>query len=161
MLYSSNDPQNDYNMLFGQVDLNNNPEVIAYRRYVTGVNGHRLNGYQRARTNGMTKDLVEDYLCTDGLPVQLSALYAGNASLQDEHTNRHPRLRQTTLHPDDAEKYMTQPDFNAGPYTRFNGMSGGFKSSTGYTRSNSMTKLKYQRDLVGKKTMPLKQAMHT
>ncbi len=132
-LYSTNDPQNDYNMLFRQVDLNNNPEVIAYRRYVTGVNGHRLNGYQRARTNGLTKDLVEDYLCTDGLPIQLSVLYAGNTNLQVEHTNRDPRLRQTTLHPDDAEKYMTQSDFDAGPYPRFSGMSGGFKSSTGYT----------------------------
>ncbi|WP_236973908.1 RagB/SusD family nutrient uptake outer membrane protein [Membranihabitans maritimus] len=132
-LFDNNDPQNDYNMLFRQLDLSNNPEVLAFRKYVMGVNGHRYNGYQRARANGLTKDMVEDYLCTDGKPIELSSEYQGDNTIRAVYANRDPRLRQTSLHPDDAEKYLSQADFEAGPYPRFLGMVGGWKTTTGYT----------------------------
>lgn len=132
-LFTNSDPLNDYNHLFRQVDLSEISEVIGFRKYVTGVFGHRYNGYQRGKANGLTKDLVEDYLCTDGKPIQLSSEYEGDATITDVFKNRDPRLRQTSLHPDDAEKYLTKNDFEAGPYPRFPGMTGGWKTSTGYT----------------------------
>jgi len=132
-IYGTGDPLNDYNHLFRQLDLGEISEVIGYRKYVTGVFAHRFNGYQRAKANGLTKDLVEDYLCTDGKPIQLSSEYEGDAAITDVFANRDPRLRQTSLHPDDSEKYLTKNDFEAGPYPRFPGMTGGWKTSTGYT----------------------------
>lgn len=132
-LFTTGDPENDYNTLFRQLDLTGNSETIAFRKYIRGINGHRFNGYQQARPNGMTKDLIEDYLCTDGLPTSLSAVYQGNLNLSDEFANRDPRLRQTALHPDDTQKYLSMSDYNAGIYPRFIEMSGGWRTTTGYT----------------------------
>ncbi|MBY5957639.1 RagB/SusD family nutrient uptake outer membrane protein [Membranicola marinus] len=132
-LYTTGDPQNDYNHLFRQLELEDISEVIAFRRYITGVNGHRFNGYQRAKANGLTKDLVEDYLAIDGKPIQLSSMYQGDATIEAVFENRDPRLRQTSLHPDDTEKYLLKNDYEAGPYPRFPGMTGGWKTTTGYT----------------------------
>jgi len=132
-LYSTGDVDNDYNMLFRQLDLSQVSETIAFRKYVNGVVAHRFCGYQRAYANGLTKDLVEDYLCTDGKPILLSPEYQGDETILDVHTNRDPRLRQTSLHPDDKDKYLSGGDANAGSYPRFDGMTGGWKTSTGYT----------------------------
>src|SRR5690606_28838196 len=48
-------------------------------------------------------------------------------------SNRDPRLRQTALHPEDSDKYLLPKDYNTGAYPRFPGMTGAFKTTTGYT----------------------------
>lgn len=97
-LYSTGDPAQDYNDLFSEISLSGNPEVILARVY-DGVNiGHNFIRFMvESIQNGMTKDMVNDYLCTDGLPIGLSPLYQGDNSLPDEFANRDPRMAQTIL----------------------------------------------------------------
>ena len=48
---------------------------------------------------GVTKSLMDDYLCTDGKPISVSPLFLGYDSIQVEAANRDPRLAQTMLLP--------------------------------------------------------------
>jgi hypothetical protein len=48
---------------------------------------------------GISKDFIESFLCTDGNPISLSSLYQGDASFEDELTNRDPRLRNIVDNP--------------------------------------------------------------
>jgi hypothetical protein len=77
--------------------------------------------------------MVEDYLCSDGLPISLSPLYKGDANYTDIFENRDPRLRQTVMHPADQKVYTYgNHSFEARTYPRIQGMSGGLKTYTGY-----------------------------
>lgn len=131
-LYSTGDPQHDYSHSFRIIDLTGNPEVMYYKKYVAGVgkNNPNMMGYfyTSGYHGGATKSLVEDYLCNDGLPITLSANYAGDNTIESVFINRDPRLRQTILYPGDDNFYLG--DNRA--YPRVTGMSGGSISSTGY-----------------------------
>lgn len=77
--------------------------------------------------------MVEDYLCTDGLPISISPLYQGDEVFENIFENRDPRLRQTVLHPADQPIYnYDNHSFDAYAYPRIQGMAGGRKSYTGY-----------------------------
>ncbi|TDB67912.1 RagB/SusD family nutrient uptake outer membrane protein [Arundinibacter roseus] len=131
-LYKTGDPQNDYNAYHRALDLTGNPEVIAWRRYKNGVLNNHVQSYFREYSGGATKSLVDDYLCTDGLPISLSPLYKGDEKLEDVFENRDPRLSQTVLNPAETAKYRF--DQNDGrTYPRLEGFpGGGVKTSTGY-----------------------------
>jgi hypothetical protein len=114
-------------------DLTGVSEVIYWRKYATGVEVNHVQSYHKDYVGGATKNFVEDYLCTDGLPISLSPLYKGDEVYENIFENRDPRLRQTILFPAD------QPYYNYGnhplatyPYPRIRGISGGRNSSTGY-----------------------------
>lgn len=129
-LYSTGDPENDYNAYHRVLDLTGNPEVMYWRKYQLGIFTNHVQSYF-GYTGGATKSLVEDYLCTDGKPITLSTLYQGDEQIEDVFKNRDPRLRQTVLHPDDAGKY----NYHRGDgreYPRIAGMDGGLRSETGY-----------------------------
>ena len=130
-LYSTGNPQNDYNAYHRVLDLTGNPEVISWRKYKTGIINNHVQAYFNY-TGGATKSLVEDYLCTDGLPISLSPLYKGDEKFEDIFENRDPRLRQTVLHPADTKKY----NYHLGDgrtYPRLLGVpGGGFQTTTGY-----------------------------
>jgi len=130
-LYSTGDIENDYNAYQRILDLTGNPEVMYWRKYKVGIVTNVIQGYHALYNGGATKSMVEDYLCTDGLPITLSPLYKGDDKIEDVFENRDPRLRQTILDPLDKEKYNY---FNgdAFEYPRFPGMSGFIKSETGY-----------------------------
>ncbi|GAB2781371.1 RagB/SusD family nutrient uptake outer membrane protein [Rhabdobacter roseus] len=119
-LHSTGNPARDYNHIHRLIDLTNNPEVIYWRKYAPGVSQNRTQGYHNRALGGATRDAVEDYLCTDGLPISLSPLYAGDAKIEDVFVNRDPRLRQTVLHPADAMAYELQTNVNF-PYPVFPG----------------------------------------
>ncbi len=130
-LYNTGDTENDYRYSFHQADLSGNPEVIYWRKYITGIVALDFQRYFSEYHGGATKDLVEDYLCTDGNPISLSPLYQGDDQIEDIFVNRDPRLRQTILHPDDKTKLR----YNKGDvlsYPRLEGMDGGLQSTTGY-----------------------------
>lgn len=131
-LYSTGDPQNDYNHSFRIIDLSNNPEVMYYKKYVAGVGRNLPNMmgyfYESGYQGGATKSLVEDYLCSDGLPISLSPLYQGDESIESVFKNRDPRLRQTVLYPGDYDFFLG----DGRSYPRVTGMTGGSISSTGY-----------------------------
>ena len=130
-LYSTGDTSHDYNAIFQMDDLSGVDEVMYWRRYEQGVVVNSWETYYYMCC--ATKSAVEDYLCTDGLPISLSDLYQGDAVFEDLFENRDPRLRQTVLHPDDVEYY------NYGGYGEDGteipvllGMTGTYYSQTGY-----------------------------
>jgi len=105
-LYSTGDPSMDYNAIHRMTDLSGNPEVLYWRRYELGIFTNHVQSYHRSYNGGATKSVVEDYLCTDGLPITLSSEYKGDEVFEDIFENRDPRLRQTILHPEDQAFYM-------------------------------------------------------
>lgn len=126
-------PGAEYNELHRLEDVSGNPEVIYWRRYEPGIFTNHVQNYHRSYVGGATKDMVEDYLCDDGLPISLSASYMGDEVYENIFENRDPRLRQTILHPDDQAIYNYgnhAPGVYA--YPRIQGMPGGQSSTTGY-----------------------------
>jgi hypothetical protein len=130
-LYSTGDPAHDYNAIFQKTDLTGVDEVIYWRRYEQGIIHNSWQIYYYMST--VSKSMVEDYLCTDGLPISLSDLYQGDESYEMIFEDRDPRLRQTVLHPDDVAYY------DYGGLTALGigipnllGMSGAWTSVTGY-----------------------------
>lgn len=130
-LYSTGDPAHDYNAYHRATDLSGNPEVIYWRKYALGIVTNHVMAYHTSYNGGATKSMVEDYLCTDGLPITLSPLYKGDAKVEDVFENRDPRLRQTVLHPADQPYYNFERSL-AYAYPRVTGMAGGNISATGY-----------------------------
>jgi len=129
-LYVTGDIKNDYNASHRSNDLSGNPEIIHWRKYEMGVITNQAMGYF-GYTGGATKSMVEDYLCTDGLPITLSPLYQGDEVYEDIFENRDPRLRQTILHPND-QSYYNYDGSSAYSYPRVLGMIGGISTNTGY-----------------------------
>ena len=91
---------NTYNALFTTDDLADNKEVIWYREYTSGLQGNALmsyNGPEDQTQGGVTQNVVDSYLCSDGLPIGQSPNYQGSQdpSIQYSFENRDPRLYQT------------------------------------------------------------------
>lgn len=93
----------DYVTLFNQSDLGANPEVIFWKRYILGFNAHNGQRFLSiiGGATGVSKSLVESYLCTDGKPIAVSPLYEGDADLTTEFTHRDPRLDAIVFDPGD------------------------------------------------------------
>jgi hypothetical protein len=130
-LYVTGDPQHDYNAFHRVDDLTGNPEVLYWRRYEVGFVTNSVMRYFTVVNGGTTKSMVEDYLCTDGLPITLSQLYEGDEVYENIFANRDPRLRQTVLHPGDHAYYDYEGSL-AYAYPRLLGLTGGATSETGY-----------------------------
>lgn len=130
-IYSTGNPDHDYNAYHRATDLSGNPEVIYWRKYQLGIITNHVMSYHRSYNGGATKSMVEDYLCTDGLPITLSPLYQGDGEVEDVFENRDPRLRQTILHPADQAYYNYERSL-AYTYPRVTGMAGGQTTNTGY-----------------------------
>ncbi|MGD1895217.1 MAG: RagB/SusD family nutrient uptake outer membrane protein [Cyclobacteriaceae bacterium] len=133
-LYTTGDPSTDYNAIHRMTDLSGNPEVVYWRRYELGIYTNHVQSYHKSYIGGATKDMVEDYLCTDGLPISLSPLYQGDEVFENIFENRDPRLRQTILHPDDQEFYQFgNIDPAVADYPKIQGQTKpGLASTTGY-----------------------------
>lgn len=108
-----------YHELYGSLDLSKNPEVLLYKSYVSGVLTHSVIGYTNSSTmmSGLTKDAVDSFLCSDGLPISLSGMYEGDADISHTLANRDLRLVQSV---EDELAYIGNPNEK------------GFTSSTGY-----------------------------
>lgn len=88
---------NSYNALFTSESLAGNPEIIFYREYVTGLACNALLAYnakEDQELGAVSKDLIDSYLCMDGLPLAQSPLYKGknDPSIENSFQNRDPRL---------------------------------------------------------------------
>ncbi len=129
-LYTTGNPKSDYNAYHHILDLTGNSEVMYWRKYKLGVFTNHVQSYF-SYSGGVSKSMIEDYLCTDGLPITTSKLYAGDATIEDVFKNRDPRLRQTVLHPEDTDKYNYYLG-DGRSYPRIEGMEGGYKTTTGY-----------------------------
>ncbi|QIL41558.1 RagB/SusD family nutrient uptake outer membrane protein [Pedobacter sp. HDW13] len=86
-----------YWRIFNQINYSSNSEVMLWRQFDLNINGghywHRYTNTGAGR--GITKNLVDYYLCTDGKPITGNALYQGDASLLNVIKNRDPRMVQT------------------------------------------------------------------
>jgi len=134
-LYTTGDTTTSYNTIHRLTDLSGNPEVLYWRRYALGIFTNHVQSYHKDYNGGATKSMVEDYLCTDGLPITLSPLYQGDAVYEDIWENRDPRLRQSILHPDDQPLYRYgNHDYKPeNRYPKVQGMTTpGNKIATGY-----------------------------
>lgn len=129
-LYNTGNPTSDYNAYMRILDVTGNPEVMYWRKYTLGVFTNHIQNYFQYN-GGATRDAVEDYLCTDGLPSSISPLYQGDATIENVFENRDPRLRQTVLHPEDSKAYKFH-NADGRAYPRLNGMGGGRATNTGY-----------------------------
>ncbi|WP_343700673.1 RagB/SusD family nutrient uptake outer membrane protein [Chitinophaga sp.] len=89
---------NAYRESFNSLDLSKNEEMIMYRRYATGLLTHSLNSYvNREGQTGPNKNLIETYLCTNGLPIDPAGadpnpLYQGDKNINAVMANRDPRM---------------------------------------------------------------------
>ena len=117
-----------YWSLFGQLDLSGNKEVILWRKYkfseqITNEGQNRL--LFDGMNTGVSKSLVDAYLCSDGHPTAGNPLYKGDASVEDLINQRDPRLAQSIFVPGyprlirngDTTKY-TLPFINLNGYLR-------------------------------------------
>lgn len=98
-IYSTGNPSADYKNLFIQDDLSKNSESILSRIYIANIT---TNNYSRTISEngaGFSKDFVNSYLCTDGKPISVSPLYAGEDTPENEVKNRDPRYAQTIATP--------------------------------------------------------------
>ena len=84
-----------YSNQFTQEDLSTNKECILARFYETGVLTHELGRQAQNGGMGLSKDFIESFLMKDGTPIYNSGSgYAGDNDLEQEITNRDPRLYQ-------------------------------------------------------------------
>ncbi|GAA4309528.1 RagB/SusD family nutrient uptake outer membrane protein [Compostibacter hankyongensis] len=102
-IYNTGHPESDYDLLFNQSDLSGNPEIIFWRKYKEGLLTHNGQRYLSiiAGNTGISKSLVDSYLCTDGRPISSSRLYRGDSGLLQVVKNRDLRLRQLIFVPGD------------------------------------------------------------
>ena len=86
----------NYKALTNSVSLAGNPEIILYREYEAGVITHAEMSWQSEQTlgNAPSKDLIESYLTTNGLPIKQvgNDQYKGDKTFKEEMANRDPRL---------------------------------------------------------------------
>lgn len=107
-IYNTGKANSDYGLLFKQVNLDNNPEIMLYKKYSIALDLYHYSQellvwpYER----GITKWMVDSYLCKDGLPISLSPLYKGDSGLKNVVANRDSRLSQCIWIPGDAIKIV-------------------------------------------------------
>ncbi len=86
----------NYKALTISESLAGNPEIILYREYDAATITHAEMSWQSEQTlgNGPSKDLIESYLTTNGLPIAQvgNDQYKGDLSFKNEMANRDPRL---------------------------------------------------------------------
>ncbi|MDR3339945.1 MAG: RagB/SusD family nutrient uptake outer membrane protein [Candidatus Symbiothrix sp.] len=147
IIYNTGKPTTDYRTLFTTLDLRSNKEVILPKLYAIPGMGHAVSANLGGTTKmlaGVTKDLVDDFLCTDGKPIALSSLYSDN-TIENVFDNRDPRLAQTALDPR-RENEMLGSSY--GNFPRFKGMSSiTWETLSGYYYVKNFNKA--ERDLTG------------
>lgn len=96
----------NYQKLCSTIDIaataNVKKEMILYRSYNTGEVTHQIasgNNDNTAQGNAAPKDVIDSYLCTNGLPIKTTAgvnpVYLGDKTANDQMANRDPRLANT------------------------------------------------------------------
>jgi hypothetical protein len=110
-----------YNALFTSESLANNPEIIFYREYTTGVAANALMAYnakEDQRLGGVTIDAINSYPCLDGLPIGQSSLYGGSTdpSIKNSFKDRDPRIYDTFV---DTLRILNSGLFSAASPTGF------------------------------------------
>lgn len=87
---------NNYRNLFSSESLKGNSEIILFKEYAEGILSHSAMSYNNLEPQaGMSKNAIDSYLLSDGLPIGLSPLYNGDQTVEDALQDRDGRLQQT------------------------------------------------------------------
>lgn len=112
-LYTTGNPKEDFKDLFRQNHYNDHTEVMFWEKYsrdLGKVHFHLRCANNWNRGMGVTKSLVDDFLCSDGLPTAISNLYQGDNTLINVMANRDPRLNATVFEPGDPFEVSPYPN---------------------------------------------------
>jgi hypothetical protein len=133
-IVKGNNPRWDYWNLFNQLDLTGNKEVLLWKKYdLTLGLTHQGQNYLlfEGGNTGISKSLVDAYLCADGLPASISPLYKGDDSITSVITNRDPRLAQTVFMRGDP-RVIQQGDTVARFIEPYINLAGESRNTSGY-----------------------------
>jgi hypothetical protein len=124
-------PNQVYYELFNQLDYSKNSEVMMYRGYNGAAYGGNFSNqlWNWPNGSGITKAMMEMYLCTDGLPSSVSPLYKGDKDIRQVIQGRDPRCVQTVMNPGDAVTIGLKNDTT---YFTTPGLSSNMNSGSGY-----------------------------
>jgi len=87
---------NEYRGMFSALSLAGSPEVIMYRSYADGEITHSLHTYVTVEAQtGVSKDLIDSYLMSDGLPIGVSPLFVDDNGIDHVMADRDPRMAET------------------------------------------------------------------
>ena len=87
---------NNYRGLFASESLKGNAEVILFKEYAEGILSHSAMSYNNLEPQaGMSKNAIDSYLLSDGLPIGLSPLYENDRTVANALRDRDGRLQQT------------------------------------------------------------------
>lgn len=102
-----------YFNLFNQTNYSSSKEVMLWKERSVPL-GITTNWNQDAAVTGngcgLTRRLVDSYLCTDGKPISQSSLYKGDENILTVIANRDPRLSQTLYTPGRVRIIMNGKD---------------------------------------------------
>jgi hypothetical protein len=99
-----------YWKLFNQESYAASGEVLFWRQYADNIITHYWASYSaNGGGTGLTKSMVDSYLCTDGKPIDISPDYKGDSTLLSVVENRDPRLRQTIYVNDNRHFHYVAP----------------------------------------------------
>jgi hypothetical protein len=91
---------NDFTKIYSE-DNENHSEIVLAKWYKESITGTSPLGRTMVLDASIdpTKYLADAFLCTDGLPIQHSDLFAGYSTLMSEFTDRDPRMEYTIWKP--------------------------------------------------------------
>lgn len=112
---------NPYYMQFADKSLEQYKEILLWRAYEKDLGSgndklnHSVSSYLfSGGNNGFTRQFVETFLCSDGLPIYASSLYKGDLSIENVRMNRDNRLQIFMMTP--GGRYTDDPtDTNVVP----------------------------------------------
>lgn len=88
----------DYRAVFSSLDLASNAEIIMFKKYETGLLTHALMSNNNLEPqSGISKNAIDSYLGSDGLPIALSSNYKGDKTIADVLANRDGRMAGTVV----------------------------------------------------------------
>ncbi len=92
-----------YYELFNQTDYSKNKEVMLYKHQDYLAYGNQFGNQSQNWPNGygISHEMTQMYLCSDGLPIGISPLFQGDSTLYQVEINRDPRCAQTIMVPGD------------------------------------------------------------
>lgn len=91
-----------YDAVYNSQSLAGQPGIILFKEYAANLTDHEFGPRVMGSTSenlDVTRDAVQSYLCTDGLPISTSAVYAGDSTMFNEFRHRDRRLYFTVIPP--------------------------------------------------------------
>lgn len=100
---ATGNPDDAYYNLFVQTDYSSSKEVMFFRSYDYNTYNIQNSMWNHPNAQGITHEMTKNYLCADGLPIAVSPLFEGDATLDIVQKNRDPRLDQSIMVPGELD----------------------------------------------------------